>query len=227
MTDTGISARAALATRRSVRGFLPTPVGREAIEDILALAARAPSGTNIQPWHVYVCSGSARRKISDDILAAYAGGSAGHSDEYRYYPRQWREPYLGRRRKIGKDLYTLLNIPREDKAGMQRHFGRNYDFFGAPVALFFAIDRDMEIGSWLDLGMFMQNVMTAARIHGLHTCAQQALHQYQKIINPIMGIPAEQMLVCAMALGYEDKDEPANRLVTERAPVCDFARFVE
>ena len=227
MTDTAISAREAILSRRSVRGFLPTPVSRPVIEDILALAARAPSGTNIQPWHVYVCMGDARRRLSDEIQAAFIAGAADHKDEYQYYPRQWREPYLGRRRKIGKDLYSLLGIPKEDKEGMRRHFGRNYDFFGAPVGLFFAIDRDMEIGSWLDLGMLMQNVMIAARSHGLHTCAQQAFHQFYKIANPILGIPDDQMLVCGMALGYEDPQEPANRLETERSPVSQFARFVE
>ncbi|RTL53080.1 MAG: nitroreductase [Rhodocyclaceae bacterium] len=227
MTDTGISAREAIASRRSVRGFLSTPVSRETVEDILALAARAPSGSNIQPWHVYVCSGAARRQVSDAINAAYAAGGEGHEEEYHYYPKQWREPYLGRRRTLGKALYGHLGIPKEDKEGMRRHFGRNYDFFGAPVGLFFTLDRDMEPGSWLDLGMFMQNIMIAARSHGLHTCPQQAFHQFRQIIGPIMGIPDSQMLVCGMALGYEDPTEPANKLETERAAVSEFARFVE
>jgi len=227
MTDTHICAREAIASRRSVRGFLPDPVPRATIEDILALAARAPSGTNIQPWHVYVCSGAARRRLSDEIIAAYDAGGGDHRDEYQYYPRQWREPYLSRRRRIGKDLYGLLGIPREDKEGMRRHFGRNYDFFGAPVGLFFTLERDMEVGSWLDLGMFMENVMIAARVHDLHTCAQQAFHQYHRIVAAHLDIPADQILVCGMALGWEDREEPANRLVTERAPVGAFTRFVE
>lgn len=224
---TEISAREAIASRRSVRGFLPTPIPRETVEAILELAARAPSGSNIQPWHVYVCMGDARKRISAAVQDAYETNVAEHKEEYQYYPRTWREPYQARRRKIGKDLYSLLNITREDKAGMRRHFGRNYDFFGAPVGIFFTMDRDMEIGSWLDLGMFMQNVMTAARIYGLETCAQQAHAQFHRIICPIMGIPESQMLICGMALGYEDRDEPANRLVTERAPLQQFARFVE
>lgn len=224
---TEISAREAIASRRSVRGFLPTPVPRATIEAILELAARAPSGSNIQPWHVYVCMGDARRRIGTEVQAAFETGAEGHREEYRYYPSTWREPYQSRRRKIGKDLYSLLGIGREDKAGMQRHFGRNYDFFGAPVGIFFTLDRDMEIGSWLDLGMFMQNVMTAARIYGLDTCPQQAHAQFHRIICPIMGIPDNQMLICGMAIGYEDRDEPANQLTTERAPIHEFARFVE
>ncbi|HEX5394388.1 MAG TPA: nitroreductase family protein [Rhodocyclaceae bacterium] len=224
---TEISAREAIGSRRSVRGFLPTLVPRATVEAILELASRAPSGSNIQPWQAYVCMGDARKRISSEVQAAYESGAEGHQEEYRYYPRAWREPYQSRRRKIGKDLYGALGITRDDKDGMRRHFGRNYDFFGAPVGIFFAMDRDMEIGSWLDLGMFMQNVMTAARIYGLETCAQQAHAQFHRIICPIMGIPESQMLICGMALGYEDRDEPANRLITERAPVQEFVRFVE
>jgi len=227
MTDIAATAREAIATRRSVRGFLPTPVDRATIEDILILATRAPSGTNIQPWHVYVCTGDARRKLSDDILAAFAADSASHEDEYQYYPRQWREPYLGRRRKIGKDLYGALGIGKEDKEAMVRQQARNYDFFGAPVGLFFTLDRDMEYGAWLDLGMYMQNVMTAARSHGLHTCPQQAFQRFHGIICPQLGIPDDQMLITGMALGYEDPAEPANRLVTEREPLSEFVRFIE
>ena len=226
MTDTAITAREAIASRRSVRGFLPTPVPRETIEDILALASRAPSGTNIQPWHVYVCSGEARQKISHDILAAFEAGTD-HEDEYQYYPRQWREPYLSRRRKIGLDLYGLLGIAKGDQAGMRKQLASNYQFFGAPVGLFFTLDRDMEFGAWMDLGMYMQNVMTAARIHGLHTCAQQAFHPYHRIISPILGIPDDQLLISGMSLGYEDPDHPANKLQTVREPVSTFARFIE
>ncbi|GAB2181544.1 nitroreductase [Denitratisoma sp. agr-D3] len=227
MTDTAMSAREAIASRRSVRGFLPTPVPRATIEDILTLATRAPSGTNIQPWHVYVCTGAARHELSNAILAAYASDNASHEDEYQYYPRQWREPYLSRRRKIGKDLYGVLGIGKEDKEAMVRQQGRNYDFFGAPVGLFFTLDRDMEYGAWMDLGMYMQNVMTAARSHGLHTCPQQAFQRFHGIICPRLGIPDDQMLICGMALGHEDPAEPANRLVTEREPLANFVRFVE
>lgn len=221
-----ISAREALLSRRSVRGFLAKPVPRAVLEDLLMLAGRAPSGTNIQPWNVYVASGDARQRITDEILAARAAGKDEHKDEYAYYPTQWRDPYLRRRRDLGKALYGHLGIPKEDKAGMARHFQRNYEFFGAPVGLFFAIDRDLEVGSWLDLGMFVQSVMIAARAHGLHTCPQQAFAQYHNIIRPIVGIPDEQVLVCGMSLGYEDADEPGNRLRVEREPVGNFVRFI-
>lgn len=221
-----ISAREALLSRRSVRGFLDTPVPRAVIEDILSLAARAPSGTNIQPWHVYVAMGAARQRITDEIIAARARDEI-HEFEYAYYPKTWREPYLGRRRTLGKQLYGHLGIPKDDKDGMARHFQRNYEFFGAPVGLFFAIDRDMEVGSWLDYGMFIENVMIAARSHGLHTCPQQAFSQYHRIIAPIVGMPDDQMLVCGMSLGHEDPDEPGNRLRSEREPVANFARFVD
>lgn len=221
-----LSVREAIASRRSVRGFLPTPVPRQTVEAILELAARAPSGSNIQPWQVYVCMGEARKKLSEAVVAAYQSEEP-HEEEYRYYPRTWREPYLARRRKIGKDLYSLLDIPRGDAEGMRRHFGRNYDFFGAPVGIFFTMDRDMEIGSWLDLGMFIQNVMLAARSFGLETCPQQAHAQFHRVICPLLGIPDTQMLICGMALGYENPEEPANRLVTERAPLSEFVRFVE
>ena len=222
-----ISARDALLSRRSVRGYLPTPVPRETIEDILMLGARAPSGTHIQPWHVYVTSGAVRQQISAAIIAARADHSQAHQDEYAYYPSQWREPYLGRRRSLGKRLYGHLGIPREDKAGMERHFQRNYEFFGAPVGLFFAIDRDLAVGSWLDFGMFLQGVMLAARVHGLHTCPQAAFAQYHRVIAPLIGMPAEQMLVCGMSLGHEDPAEPGNRLRSEREPVAAFTRFID
>jgi nitroreductase len=221
-----ISARDALLTRRSVRGFLATPVPRETLEAVLSLAARAPSGTNIQPWKVVVVTGAARQRISDALIAERARGVA-HEGEYRYYPPTWREPYIGRRRQLGKALYTLLGIPKDDIAGRERHFARNYEFYGAPAGLFFVLDRDMEVGSWLDLGMFMQNVMIAARAFGLDTCAQQVFAQYHRLINPLLGIGDDEILVCGMSLGYADPDDAANLLESAREPVSCFTRFLE
>jgi nitroreductase len=221
-----ISARDALLTRRSVRGFLPTPVPQETLEAVLSLAARAPSGTNIQPWKVVVVTGAARQRISDALIAERARGVE-HEGEYRYYPPVWREPYIGRRRQLGKALYTLLGIPKDDVAGRERHFARNYEFYGAPVGLFFVLDRDMEVGSWLDLGMFMQNVMIAARAFGLDTCAQQVFAQYHRLINPLLGIGDDEILVCGMSLGYADPDDAANLLESAREPVSCFTRFLE
>ena len=151
----------AIVSRRSVRAFLPDPVPLETVKHILDVSSRAPSGTNIQPWHVYVVAGEAKRKVSDAVIAMRE--EHGENPEYTYYPRKWREPYLARRRKVGWDLYGLLGIGRDDKAGMWRQMGRNYQFFDAPVGLFFFIDRDLELGSWLDIGMYLQNVMVAAR----------------------------------------------------------------
>jgi nitroreductase len=221
-----ISARDALLTRRSVRGFLATPVPQETLEAVLSLAARAPSGTNIQPWKVVVVTGAARQRISDALIAERTRGVE-HEGEYRYYPPVWREPYIGRRRQLGKALYTLLGIPKDDIAGRERHFARNYEFYGAPVGLFFVLDRDMEVGSWLDLGMFMQNVMIAARAFGLDTCAQQVFAQYHRLINPLLGIGDDEILVCGMSLGYADPDDAANLLESAREPVHRFTRFLE
>jgi nitroreductase len=220
---------ATLAARRSVRAFLPTPVPRAVIEQILAVAARAPSGTNTQPWQVHVLTGTARQALSAEIRAAYDDPAerARHTEEYAYYPTEWREPYLGRRRKLGWDLYALLGIARADKVRMHEQHARNYAFFDAPVGLIFTIDRVLERGSWLDYGMFLQSVMIAARARGLDTCPQAAFTQFHRIIARHLGLAASQMVVCGMSLGHADAAALANRLTTEREPVSAFARFHE
>lgn len=215
----------ALRTRRSVRGFLPRDVPLALIEAILALAARAPSGTNIQPWRVHVMTGGARQALVERILRAEELEPAEHAPEYDYYPTVWREPYLGRRRKVGYDLYGLLGIAKGDKDGMARQHARNYAFFGAPVGLIFTIERDMQVGSWLDYGTFLQSIMIAARGAGLDTCPQQAFAKYHRVIADVLALPPGEMVVCGMALGYADPDAPANRLRTERVPVREFATF--
>ena len=217
----------ALVSRRSVRGFLPLPIPRDVVEGILGLAARAPSGTNVQPWNVYVCTGAARDALSRELVDAHFAATGEHQEEYAYYPKVWREPYLGRRRKVGWDLYGLLGIPKGDRAATARQHARNYMFFGAPVGLFFALDRDLELGSWLDTGMFIQAVMIAARAYGLHTCPQAAFTPFHRIVRRHLAIPDTQILVCGMALGHLDPDEPANALTTEREAVASFTRFVD
>ena len=214
----------ALATRRSLRGFLPIPIPRATVEAIIAAASRAPSGSNIQPWRVRVTTGEEKARLSAALHAAHDAG-AKTEREYHYYPRVWREPYLARRRKVGWDLYTLCGIARGDHAAGHAQRGRNFDFFGAPVGLFFALDRDLELGSWLDCGMFLQGVMLAARGHGLDTCAQAAFCDHHEVVRAHLGIPAEQVLVCGMSLGHADPEEPANRLTTERAPLADYVTF--
>jgi nitroreductase len=220
---------AAITSRRSIRAFLPTPVAREDVEAILEVAARAPSGTNTQPWKVYVLTGAAKERVSAAILAAYADPQQAkeHTEEYTYYPREWVSPFVDRRRKVGLDLYTLLGLTRENKAGMASQHGRNYRFFDAPVGLIFTIDRVMEQGSWLDYGMFLQNIMVAARGRGLDTCPQAAFTQFHRIIAEQLKLPANEMLVCGMALGWADPARIENSLVTEREPVSGFVRFVE
>lgn len=218
----------AIRSRRSIRAFKPTPVAREDVEAILDVASRAPSGSNTQPWKVYVLTGDTRQRLSQRILDTYLDPEQvkDHTEEYAYYPRQWVSPYVDRRRKIGWDLYALLGLTRENKAGMQAQHGRNYAFFDAPVGLIFTIDRVMEQGSWLDYGMFLQNVMVAARARGLDTCPQAAFTQFHRVIANVLQLPASEQVVCGMALGFADEERVENSLETERAPVSDFARFL-
>ena len=215
----------AIATRRAVRAFLPTPVPRETVERLLALAAQAPNGSNIQPWRVWVVAGEARRRLSDKILSAHEADDPAYREEYAYYPLEWTEPYLGRRRKLGKDLYGLLGIAKGDQAAMKAQFGRNYVFFDAPVGLFVTIERSMEQGGWIDLGAFLQTFCLAARGHGLHTCPQQAFAQYHHLIRGELGIPEDQIVAFGIALGHADPEATVNRLVPDRETVGAFATF--
>lgn len=219
----------AITSRRSIRAFLPEAVAREDIESLLEVAARAPSGSNTQPWKVYVVTGQIRQRLSEEIVAVYGdpAQAAQHQEEYHYYPQQWVAPYVDRRRKIGWDLYALLGLTRDNKAGMQAQHGRNYLFFDAPVGLIFTIDRVMEQGSWLDYGMFLQNLMIAARARGLDTCPQAAFTQFHRVIARVLQIPDGEQLVCGMALGYADHSKIENTLKTEREPVAGFAKFLE
>ena len=219
----------AITSRRSIRAFLPDPVARADIEQILAVAARAPSGTNTQPWKVHVLQGAAKTALSDAILAVHLDPvlNREHIEEYPYYPREWKSPFIDRRRKVGWDLYALLGLTRENKAGMAAQHARNFNFFDAPVGLIFTIDRIMEQGSWLDYGMFLQSIMVAARGRGLDTCPQAAFTQYHKVIARQLQLPDEEMVVCGMALGWADTSKIENTLVTEREPVASFVRFLD
>ena len=220
---------AAIRSRRSLRAFLPTPVPRETIEHLLALAACAPSGTNTQPWKVYVLTGEAKTGLSRKLLAAYDDPVERdrHTEEYAYYPTEWRSPFQERRRKVGWDLYGLLGIAKSDKARMHEQHRRNYAFFDAPVGLVFTIDRVMRQGSWLDYGMFLQTFMVAARGHGLDTCPQAAFTPFHALITQHVGAPTSEQLVCGMSLGFGDPDAIENSLVTEREPVAGFSRFID
>ena len=218
-----------IKSRRSIRAFLPTEVPKSLILELLDVAARAPSGTNTQPWQVYVVTGAKKEAISSEIVKTFMDPVAvkEHVEEYNYYPAKWIDPYISRRRKVGFDLYGLLGLGKDDKEKMQLQHARNYTFFDAPVGLFFTIDRVMQQGSWFDYGMFVQNVMLAAKARGLDTCPQAAFTQFHKIIAKHLDLKPEQQLVCGMSLGYADMSKIENTLVTEREPAQNFTQFIE
>ena len=218
----------AIAARRSVRAFLDTPVDPMIVREILAVSSRAPSGTNTQPWKVYVLTGEAKERLSAEITETFLDPEklAEHHEEYDYYPSDWIEPFIGRRRKVGFELYGLLGLTKDDKAGMKAQHARNYRFFDAPIGLIFTVDRVMGRGSMIDYGMFMENIMISAIGHGLATCAQAAFNQFHQIIERQLNLPANEAVVCGMALGYEDKKAIVNTLKTTRVPVSDFATFI-
>ena len=217
----------AIVSRRSIRAFLPTPVPHEEIEAILQVARHAASGVNIQPWCVHVVTGPAKDRVSAAILRAHDDPL--HREQldepYAYYPKEWTSPYLERRRKVGWDLYGLLDIPKGDKARMHAQHARNYRFFDAPVGLFFTVDQILEQGSFIDYGMFLQSIMVAARARGLDTCPQAAFTLFHRIIARELGLGEQEKLVCGMSLGYADPSRIENSLVSERVPVKSFTRF--
>ena len=219
----------AMNSRRSIRAFLPTAVTDAQVVDILQVAGRAPSGTNTQPWKVYALSGASKDAVCNEVLATVANPDLNNAmqAEYDYYPAKWQSPFVDRRRKVGFDLYALLGLGRENKAGMAAQNARNFTFFDAPVGLFFTVDRIMGQGSWLDYGMYLQNIMLAARARGLDTCPQAAWCSYHSIISKHLQLPANEMLVCGMALGYADHSKIENTLVTERVPVDQVLTFLK
>lgn len=215
----------AISSRRSIRRFLPTPVPSETVEEILDLAARAPSGSNMQPWRGYVLAGAAKERLVAAVQAEYDAGSSEHKQEVQYYPDDFFEPYLARRREVGWGLYGLLGIGRRDGEKMKAQHRRNFQFFDAPVGMIFTIHRGLATGSWLDYGMFLENIMVSARGRGLDTCAQAAWSHYHRAIRPVLGLAEEEIVVCGMALGYADPDAPENTLQTIRTPARDFMRL--
>ena len=227
------SVDAAIESRFSARMFLPTAVSRETISDILRVASRAPSGTNTQPWRVYVVQGAARDRIVTEVCAAHDAIRANPSlasqyrESYDYYPEKWVSPYIDRRRQNGWSLYGLLGIGKGDKDAMHQQHQRNFKFFDAPVGLFVTIDRVMGRGSLVDCGMFLQSVMVAARARGLHTCPQAAWNGFSKIILPIVGATEAEMMVCGMSLGYADEDALVNTFHTPRVAGDEFTRWLE
>jgi nitroreductase len=226
------SAASAIETRMSARAFTAQPVDRGVLERVLSLASRAPSGTNTQPWRVYVLQGACRDSLVDKVCAAHDAVradptlAAQYREEYDYYPEKWVSPYIDRRRENGWGLYGLLGIGKGDKDRMHLQHQRNFRFFDAPVGLMFTLDRVMGRGSLLDYGMFMENLMLAARAEGLHTCPQAAWNGFSSIVLPHIGAGEHEMLVCGMALGHADAAEVVNTFHTPRVPASEFTTWL-
>ena len=223
----------AITTRMSARAFTAQPVPREVLTQLLELAARSPSGTNTQPWKVYVLQGQSRDSLVEKVCVAHDAIRANpdmaneYREAYDYYPEKWVSPFIDRRRANGWSLYGLLGIGKGDKDKMHAQHQRNYRFFDAPVGLMFTLDKVMGRGSLVDYGMFLQTLMVAARGHGLHTCPQAAWNGFAKIILPHMGAGDNEMLVCGMALGYADESDIVNTFCTPRESVASFTTWLE
>ena len=224
---------AAISSRMSARAFTSQPVDRTVIEHLLQVASRAPSGTNCQPWRVYVLQGASQAQLVEQVCTAHdairanPALAAEYVEEYDYYPQKWISPYIDRRRENGWGLYGLLGIGKADKDKMHAQHQRNFRFFDAPVGLMFTVDRAMGRGSLVDYGAFLQSIMVAARGHGLHSCPQAAWNGFAKIILPHIGAGPDEMLVCGMALGYADDAAVVNTFQTPRVPVKDFTTWLE
>ncbi|MDB5742210.1 MAG: nitroreductase [Polaromonas sp.] len=223
----------ALQSRQSMREFLPAPVPRALILHLLELASRAPSGTNTQPWRAYVLQGASKDDLIGQVCQAHdalrdnPALASEYKEAYDYYPVKWVSPYIDRRRENGWGLYGLLGITKGDKDKMHAQHQRNYRFFDAPVGLMFTLDRVMGRGSLVDYGMFMENLMIAARGHGLHTCPQAAWNGFSKIILPHIGAGENEMLVCGMALGYADESALVNTFRTPRVSAAEFTTWLD
>jgi nitroreductase len=224
---------AAITSRMSARAFTSQQVKHPVLAHLLEVASRAPSGTNTQPWKVYVLRGASRDALvtkvcmAHDALRADPALASGYREEYDYYPEKWISPYIDRRRDNGWSLYGLLGIGKGDKDKMHAQHQRNFRFFDAPVGLMFTVDRIMGRGSLVDYGMFLQNLMVVARAHGLHTCPQAAWNGFSSIVMPHIGAGADEMLVCGMALGYADMSDPVNTFHTPRVAVTEFTKWLD
>jgi len=227
------SVDAAILSRFSTRAYLNKPVEKSVLADLLQVAARSPSGTNTQPWKVYVLQGAGKDRLVSEVceahnaMAANPALAAEHAEEYDYYPSKWVSPYIDRRRECGFGLYGVLGIGKGDKDKMHLQSQQNFRFFGAPVGLIFTLDKVMGRGSLLDYGMFLQNVMVAARARGLHTCPQAAWNTFSKIIYKHVGAGEKEMMVCGMSLGYADESALVNTFKTTRVDASSFTHWIE
>ena len=212
----------AIATRKTIRAFKSKPISRKVIEEIVQLAARAPSGGNLQPWKVHALIGPARDELVRRVAEVRKTHPMGTTPEYHIYPLDLSEPYRTRRHRIGEAMYATMNIPRVDKLARLKFFSANWEFFGAPAGLIFTIDRQMQQGQWADLGMFMENIMLLARERGLHTCPQEAWALFHPQIREYLGVPENEMIFCGMGIGYADDTARVNSLDSERAPLAEY-----
>lgn len=215
----------AVHSRRSMRVFKPDPVAKADIEWIIETANRSASNGNLQPWKLYVTMGAARKRLSAAILKAMDEGDNGPGAEYNVYPQEFTPVYDARRKLVGKQLYTLLGVPRGDAAGMLKQFRKNYEFFDAPVGMILCVEKRMGNGQWIDCGIFLDQLMLLAREKDLHTCPQAAFSRYQHVVRRELGIPDDQTVICGLALGYADPEVAPNSLVTDRAPIQDFTTW--
>ena len=214
----------ALKARKSVRAFTDQDVTDDQIRALLDVARCAPSGVNTQPWEVAVLRGKAKQHLHDCIESAFRHGEPS-SQEYNYYPSEWKEPFIARRKECGILLYSVLGIQKEDMERRKQQWAANYRAFDAPVMLLFFMDRVLDKGSYMDYGMFMQSIMLAAVEQGLATCPQAALAEYPRIVKEALGYDDSRLLLCGMAIGYEDTAAPVNSYRTPREAVDSFTRF--
>nr|WP_207792349.1 nitroreductase [Polymorphobacter multimanifer] len=212
-------------SRRSVRGFLPDVVDGAVIRRVVEAAGRAASGGNLQPWSIDVLAGEPLERLKAIMRERMMAAPKGEPTEYDIYPRELPEPHRSYRFAVGEELYGRIGIPREDKMGRMMWFARNFQFFGAPVALFCSVDKRMGPPQWSDLGMYLATLMLLLREEGLDSCAQECWAIYPETIRGFIGIPEERMLFCGMAIGYKDATDPANAAEPARAPLQDWARF--
>jgi nitroreductase len=222
-----MNVKEAFISRRSVRRFLPDLVSKDKIKNVLECAAFAPSGHNIQPWHVYVVQGKKKEEITNSILASIKDGTAKNfKQEFDYYPTEWFEPFISRRRAVGFELYKLLNISKDDHEARDKQMQENFHFFGAPIGMFVTMDRRLATGTFMDVGMFIQSILVGARGEGLHSCGQVAFTKFHTLIADHLGFKENEMLVCGISIGYEDTKAPENDLRVEKLKCEDFTTFL-
>lgn len=224
--ESAMTVSDAVGTRIAMRAFLPTPVPSNLVRGLLSAAARAPSGGNLQPWHIYALAGDELARLKTLMRELTRTHPFGDDPGYEIYPQNLADPYRGRRAKCGEDMYATMGIDRDNKAARLAFVSGNFQFWGAPVGMFFCLDRQMGPPQWSDLGMYIQTLMLLAREAGLHTCPQEAWTRWDKAVVEFLGIPPNLMLFCGLALGYADNDHPVSRVRTERAPLAEFATLI-